>query len=179
MSNLLRYLSHHRSIEEWLHHEFPDEDDDTLRDTLEGLSTLPEALAATLRSHLDDVALAEALRARLWEMQGRLSRIEGRAEKKRTLVASVMERADLRKLTEPDFTVSLRPTPPPLVVTAESEIPAAYWAPTPEARSQGSYRRSEPRYTAGWRWSPGRHLLGSAGCDRGNAESARYARRFL
>jgi Gp157 protein len=131
MSNLLRYLSHHQSIQEWLHHEFPDEDDDTLRDTLEGLSTLPEALAETLRSHLDDVALAEALRARLSEMQDRLSRIEGRAEKKRTFVASVMERADLRKLTEPDFTVSLRPTPAPLLVTEETEIPAAYWKPQP------------------------------------------------
>jgi hypothetical protein len=42
-----------------------------------------------------------------------------------------MERADLRKLTEPDFTVSLRPTPPPLVVTEETAIPATYWKPQP------------------------------------------------
>jgi len=100
-----------------------------LRDTLEGISALPELVAAIVRSQLDDSALAAALRSRLGDMQERLARIEGRAEKKRALVASVMERTDLRKLTEPDFTVSLRPTPQPLVITAEGEIPATYWKP--------------------------------------------------
>jgi hypothetical protein len=129
--NLTRVLANHQSLDEWLRSEYPDVDDDTLRDTLEGMSTLPEAIAAILRSHLDDVALAVALRGRLSDMQDRLARIEGRAEKKRTLVASVMEQASLRKITQPDFTASLRPTPPPLVVISESEIPAAYWKPQP------------------------------------------------
>src|SRR5260221_9142366 len=118
-------------IRDELRMEFPEVDEDALRDTLEGLSNLPEILAAILRSHLDDVAVVTALRTRLSDMQERLSRIEGRAEKKRALVTSVMARADLRKLTEPDFTVSLRPTAPPLMITAEAEIPEKYWKPQP------------------------------------------------
>jgi hypothetical protein len=127
---LLKFVEH-QSLRERLQTEFPEIDDDALRDTVEGLSNLPEVLAAVLRSHLDDVALTRALRSRLSDMQQRLSRIENRAEKKRALVASVMERADLRKLTEPDFTVSLRPTVPPLMITAEAEIPEKYWKPQP------------------------------------------------
>jgi Siphovirus Gp157 len=124
-------LAEHEYLRSWLRLEFPDIDDETLRDTVEGISALPRVVAAVVRSHIDDLALASALRSRLANMQERLSRLEGRAEKKRLLVASVMERADLRKLTEADFTVSLRPTPQPLVVTAENEIPAAYWKAQP------------------------------------------------
>jgi hypothetical protein len=119
----------HEYLRSWLRSEFPDIEDETLRDSVEGISDLPQVVAAVLRSHLDDLAMAGALRSRLVNMRERLTRIEARAEKKRALVASVMDRADLRKLTEPDFTVSLRPTAQPLVITAESEIPATYWKP--------------------------------------------------
>ena len=129
MSSLLQGLAQHQSIREWLKSEFADADEDALRDTLEGISTLPETLATVIRSHLDDAALAAALRARLSEMQQRLGRIEARAERKRVLVGSVMDRADIKKLSEPDFTVSLRPTPPPLVVTDEAQIPIDFWKP--------------------------------------------------
>jgi Siphovirus Gp157 len=129
MLNLSQVIATHLSLKDWLRSEFPDIDDDALGDTVEGISDLPQVVAAVLRSHLDDLAMASALRSRLANMQERLARIEARAEKKRALVASVMERADLRKLTEPDFTVSLRPTPQPLVISAESEIPATYWKP--------------------------------------------------
>jgi hypothetical protein len=132
MDPLLRSnLAIHEHVRERLRSEYPEVDDELLCDTLEGLSDLAEILATIIRSHLDDIALATALRDRLSDMHERLSRIEGRAEKKRTLVASVMERADLRKLIKPDFTVSLRPTPAPLLVTEETEIPAAYWKPQP------------------------------------------------
>ena len=129
--SLPRALILHEYVRTTLRDEFPDVDEETLRDTLEGISELPELIAAIVRSHLDDAALAAALRSRVSDMQERLGRIEGRAEKKRALIASVMERADMRKLSEPDFTVSLRPTPCPLVITAEADIPEAYWKPQP------------------------------------------------
>ena len=39
----------HQYLREKLHAEFPEADDETLRDTVEGLSRLPEMLAAILR----------------------------------------------------------------------------------------------------------------------------------
>jgi hypothetical protein len=136
--SLCHALTAHEHWRALLQERFPEIDDEALHDTLEGISELPEVLATILRSQLDDLALAAALKARLAEMQERLSRIAGRAEKKRALVASVMERADLRKLTDSEFTASLRPTPPPLIVTAESDIPSTYWKPQAPKLDRGA-----------------------------------------
>jgi len=116
-------LAEHEYLRQRLKAEFPDADEETLRDTLEGLSSLPEMLACALRSYLDDIALTAALGIRINDMQERISRFEQRAEKKRALITAVMERADLKKLAEPDFTVSVRATASSLMVTDETEIP--------------------------------------------------------
>jgi Siphovirus Gp157 len=129
--NLVHSLGEYENLRSWLHSEFPEADDDALRDSLEGLCNLPEMLASILRSYLDDLALLAALRSRILVMQERFARLEASADKKRALVASVMERADIRKLTEPDFTASLRQVPPGLVVVDEREIPEPFWRPQP------------------------------------------------
>ncbi len=122
-------LSHHQYLLEKLRADFPDADEQTLADTVDGLTNLTEMLGAVVRSQLDDQALASALRARLAAMQERLSSLESGAAKKRSLVTSVMERA--LKLTEADFTTSLRATQAPLILTDEAQIPADYWRPQP------------------------------------------------
>jgi hypothetical protein len=128
---LFMHVRECQSIREQLRAEFPEIDDETLRDTVEGLTNLPRMLASIFRSHLDDVALLAALRARILDMQVRFARIEIRADKKRALVAAVMERADIKKLTEADFTASLRQVPPGLVVLDERAIPEPFWKPQP------------------------------------------------
>jgi hypothetical protein len=126
-----REVIEYELLREHLREEFPETDETTLLDTLEGLSSLPEMLGEVVRSQLDDQALVMALRDRISEMQARLARIEDRAEKKRTLVASVMDRAGIKKLTEPDFTASLRQVPPGLVVVDERAVPDPFWRPQP------------------------------------------------
>src|SRR5690348_15557536 len=98
LPSLSRELQHYQYLKQELQTAFPDADEDTLRDTLEGISTLREALTAVLRSYLDDTTLAAALRERLSDMQQRLNRIEARSEKKRVLIGSAMDRADIKKL---------------------------------------------------------------------------------
>src|SRR5262245_37764512 len=109
----------------------PDIDENTLFDTLEGATSLHEAVAAVIRSALDDEALAKALRARIEDMRQRLSRIELTAEAKREAALNAMERADMIKLTAPDFTASIRINPPSLLITSEAEIPQDFWVPQP------------------------------------------------
>jgi len=41
----------------------------------------------------------------------------------------VMEDAGLKKLVEPDFTVSLRPARAPLVIIDEESVPGDFWKP--------------------------------------------------
>ena len=124
-------LHHHILFKEQLKEQFPNEDEETLTDTLEGMTDLTEILATVLRSSLDDAAFADALQSRMADMQERLSRIKVRAEQKRVLVLSAMEKAGLKNIIEPDMTVSLRALPQPMVITNEREIPQTYWDPQP------------------------------------------------
>ncbi len=132
MSQPVRHeLTHHRYLRERLEAAFPDADEETLLDTLEGMTSLTDSLAELLRSSLEDQTFASALRGRVSDMQERCARFDARARKKRELVTSVMEETDLKKLVEPDFTVSLRPSRPPLVIIDEAAIPGDYWRPQP------------------------------------------------
>ncbi len=124
-------LTHHRYLRERLEAAFPDADEETLMDTLEGMTSLTDSLAELLRSSLEDQTFASALRSRMADMQERYSRFEERARKKRELVCTVMEEAELKKLTEPDFTVSLRASRAPLMIIDEAAIPGDYWKPQP------------------------------------------------
>jgi hypothetical protein len=128
---IARELTHHEYLRGQVQREFPDVDQDTLTDTLAGMTDLPEMIAAVLRSALQDLALARGLRGRLAEMQERLARLEDGAQRKRHLVTSVMERAEMPKLVEPDFTATLRRTPPALRVVQEDGVPAEFWRPQP------------------------------------------------
>src|SRR5690348_2615264 len=91
--------------------DYPDIDDETLCDTLEGLTDLPAQLGAVIRSALEDECLAAALKGRISDMRERLSRLQGRAERKRALAGEVMREAGLPKLVMAEFTASLRPVP--------------------------------------------------------------------
>ena len=126
---IMHELTYHEHLREQIRNEFPDIDEETLADTVEGLTNLNEMLGAVVRSHLDDMAIVDALKSRVADMQDRLSRIGKRAEKKREIVTSVMEQAELKKLAEADFTVSLRASSAPLVVTEEGDVPEPFWKP--------------------------------------------------
>ena len=128
---LNRELSTHLYLRQRLQDYFPNTDEDTLADTLEGMTNLREMLSEVIRSHLEDRSFGVALKARIADMQSRLARLEGRAEKKRDIVGSAMERADIRKIEEPDFTLSIRQLPRPLTVLDEKQIPVEFWIPKP------------------------------------------------
>ena len=106
-------------------------DEETLADTLEGITDLHGMIAAVIRSALVDQALQTGLRTRLEEMRQRLARLEDRGAKKRQLVLEAMCDAGIKKLEEPDFTASIRAGLPALVIVAEGQIPETYWVPQP------------------------------------------------
>ncbi len=106
-------------------------DEETLADTLEGITNLHEMIAAVIRSALVDEALQSGLRTRIVDMKSRLSRLEERGSKKRQLALEAMTEAGLKKLEQPDFTASARAGLPGLVVVEEDRIPESYWVPQP------------------------------------------------
>jgi hypothetical protein len=127
MTHLSLALNFYHAVRDRIRAEVTDIDEQTLADTVEGLTDLHEILAAIIRSALVDEALAEGLRNRMREMQERLARFDERAAKQRSIAREVMIEADIKKITAPDFTVSVRSGTPHLTVTDEAGIPTDYW----------------------------------------------------
>ena len=100
----------------------PEIDETTLLDTLEGATNLNEAIGEVIRAALEEEALADRLKDRMGAMRERLERIEAACANKREVAQAVMEDAGIEKILEPDFTVSLRVSPPSVAVVNEAEI---------------------------------------------------------
>jgi hypothetical protein len=120
---------HYRTIRDRIRAQDPDIDEQTLADTVEGLTDLHEIIQAVVRSALLDEALARGLKCRIADMQGRLDRLQDRASKRRQIAKDVMVHLDLKKINAPDFTVSIRDGSPSLIVINEDEVPKIYWQP--------------------------------------------------
>lgn len=119
----------YRSIRDRLRAEDPQIDDQTLADTVEGLTDLHEIVAAIVRAALADEALATGLKGRIAEMETRLERLQDCAANRRQLAKDVMLELDIKKITAPDFTVSIRPGLPALQVLDEAAVPSIFWQP--------------------------------------------------
>jgi Gp157 protein len=119
----------YHSIRERIRAQDPRVDEQTLADTVEGLTDLHEIIAAIIRAALADEALATGLKVRIAEMQDRLERLQDCAAKRRQIAKDVMVELDLKKITAPDFTVSIRPGMPALLVLDEAAVPSIYWEP--------------------------------------------------
>jgi RNase P/RNase MRP subunit p29 len=129
MNQLAFSTIHYKDLRDRIRAHDPQIDEQTLADTVEGLTDVHEILGAIVRAALADEAMAMGLKGRLVEMQDRLERLQQRAGKRRQIVKDTMVELDLKKLAAPDFTASVRPGLPALVVLNEEEVPSLYWEP--------------------------------------------------
>lgn len=119
----------YRAIRDRLKTEDPQLDEQTLADTVEGLTDVHEVLEAVLRAALTDEALVRGLKCRVTDMQDRLQRLQHRASKRRAIAKDVMVDLGIKKLDAPDFTASIREGMPSLLVLNEDAVPSIYWSP--------------------------------------------------
>src|SRR4030095_11489054 len=103
----------YRAIRDRIREQDPQIDEQTLADTVEGLTDLHEILLVVIRAALADQALASGLEGRIGEMQARRDRLQNRAAKRRQIAKDVMVELDLKKLAGPDFTALIPPGAPP------------------------------------------------------------------
>jgi hypothetical protein len=111
--------------------QFAHLDEDTLADTLEGITQLPDLIAQIVRSGLDDEALFNALKQRMEEMQVRRTRLKERRDKKRDLAAWAMSHAEIPRIQADDFSLSLRPGSQRLEIQDESLVPSQFFVQQP------------------------------------------------
>ena len=120
----------YRTIRDRIHTLDPQIDEQTLADTVDGLTDLHEIVAAIVRAALTDESLATGLKGRIAEMQDRLNRLQDCAARRRQIAKDVMVELDLKKISAPDFSVSIRPGLPSLMVIDEAAVPSIYWQPS-------------------------------------------------
>ena len=115
----------YRQQREALLQAFPElgQDEATLQDTLEGISSAPDLIASFIRQAREDEAMAGALKAMIGEMADRKSRLSIRAERRYTAAQRLMDACGLRKIIMPDFTAWISNTAPTVIVEDESALP--------------------------------------------------------
>jgi hypothetical protein len=130
MNDLSFATIRYAAIRDRIRTQDPQIDEQTLADTVEGLTDLHEIVQAVIRAALSDEALVLGLKCRISDMQGRLDRLQDRAAKRRQIARDVMVELDLKKLNAPDFTASIREGIPSLMVINEDAVPSIYWQPS-------------------------------------------------
>jgi hypothetical protein len=102
--------------------------------------------------------MAEGLKAHIKGLQDRLERLFERAAARRQIARDAMLEVDLKSVSAPDFTITVRPGTPAVVVVDENAIPEAYW----EAR--------EPRLDRAHLLTDLKHGLSITGAQLSNPE---------
>jgi hypothetical protein len=106
-----------------------DYDDETRHDTLEGETSLLEAIDAAL-AEIDECAAIEAGCASVIETYTkRAQKAKARAERVRGLIEQAMLIAEVPTAKRPSATITVKTVPPKAMITDESAIPSAYWKP--------------------------------------------------
>ena len=138
MNQLTVEVQNYMALREALKVEFADIDDETLEDTLEGLTDVRMIVAQVARSSLADDMMASALKQRIDEMRERLGRIEAGRERKRELALTALRQMGVQKLVEPDFTVSVKTGAPVVDIIDEILVPAVFWVPQDPKLNRGA-----------------------------------------
>lgn len=103
-------------------------DDDELKaDTIEGETNLHEALVSALNRMAEIEAHADGIAAAIKRFKQRSDRLEAQAERIRAAITLALEMAELARIELPIATISLRKTPPKVVITSEADIPSAFF----------------------------------------------------
>lgn len=96
-------------------------------DAVEGETDLFEAVHAALARLAELDAYSDGLKLHMESMRARAQRFEAQGEKIRAAIVAAMETAGVKKIERDIATVSLRSSPPRVVVTSEADVPSAFW----------------------------------------------------
>lgn len=115
------------ALKESLRQVGADDDDALLLDSIEGETSLFEALDKLLLKITEDVAMAKGALDAAAALDARAERFGKRAEAHRALIEQALFIAELPKLERPTATLSLVNRPPKVEIAEEADIPAEFW----------------------------------------------------
>jgi hypothetical protein len=126
MADLTRAVAARRALAARIRAEYPDQTDQDLADTIDGLSDLDEAIAETLREADNAEILAKALGERIKLWQERKRRLEGRADKLKATALWAAEEAGIKTLRMDDFTATIMHGKQAVVIPDDEAVPDEY-----------------------------------------------------
>lgn len=104
-------------------------DEEAIRDTIEGETSLRELIAMTATDIATDIGLVRGAEEAIKAVRERKDRIEKRIAMRRVAVQTGMESAGIKTLETPVATLTLKAVPPSAIILDEASIPSAYWEP--------------------------------------------------
>lgn len=109
-----------------------EDDPDFVADTVEGETSLFEAIDAIMEAIDEDHILVTGIKARSDELADRRRRLEKRIEFRRAVIEQAMSVAELPTAQLPGYTITLSARPAQMVVTDEALIPSQYFKAEPK-----------------------------------------------
>jgi hypothetical protein len=103
------------------------DDESLLADSIEGETSLLEAIDKLLLTISESMGLEAGAKAAAAEIEHRAERFAKRAAAARALIEQALMIADLEKVERPAATLSLVRRPPKVEITEEADIPADFW----------------------------------------------------
>jgi hypothetical protein len=114
--------------------EYPQlaEDEDLLKDTLEGNTRFNEVMDKFLGDMRENETLAEAISKRIGKLRERQTRLTHRAQFYRSLMHRLMDFAGIRSVSLTEAKISVVNSPEKVIITDESAIPDDFMRITKE-----------------------------------------------
>lgn len=104
-----------------------DDDQELVADTIEGETSLNEALEAAVAELDEGDILVAGIKAKEAELADRRRRIEARNERIKATIEQAMIATEQDSLRLPTATLTLTKRAPGLIVTNEADIPTKFW----------------------------------------------------
>jgi len=104
-------------------------DADTIRDTIEGETSLHETITHVMALIRDDEMLVDGIDRMQEALAARKKRLQDRIGYYRAAIEQAMTIGEIQTMELPDATVTVRRVAPALEVIEESKIPAAFFTP--------------------------------------------------
>lgn len=107
--------------------ELVGDDEEALRDTIEGETRLQELIALVMEEVGADAAAVEGIKLHIDKLETRCHRLKERIGHKKQAILAAMAMAEVKKLELPLCTLSRQRTAPSVQVIDETQIPSKFW----------------------------------------------------
>ncbi|WP_322882876.1 MULTISPECIES: siphovirus Gp157 family protein [Sinorhizobium] len=129
--NIHRQTEAAKSLLSSLRDQGVEDDAELVADTIEGETSLVEAIEAAMAEIDEEEAHIIGLTAKIEEFSARKDAKKRRVERTRALIEQAMLATDQTSMKLPTATLSLTKRAPGLIIVDESDIPTKYWIEQP------------------------------------------------